>query len=56
MHDRIGRGFLPMQDNACPQTAENIRRCLRLNDIAILEYSSMNPDLNSIKYLWDILG
>jgi len=33
MHDRIGRGFLLMQENAHPHTAQNIRRFLRLNDI-----------------------
>jgi len=33
MHNRIGRGFLLMQENAHPHTAQNIRRFLRLNDI-----------------------
>jgi len=39
MHDRIRKGFLRMQDNTRSPYAENIRRFLKLNDIAIINES-----------------
>jgi len=39
MRDRIRKGFLRMQDNTRPPYEENIRRFLKLNDIAIINES-----------------
>lgn len=50
------RGFIFMQDNARPHTANITRQFFQRHDITLLRHPAMSPDLNPIEHVWDVLG
>lgn len=52
---RMGPGFMLMQDNARAHTARVTRDALQDAQISVLPWPANCPDLNPIEYMWDLL-
>ena len=44
------------QDNARPHTAPVTANFLAQNNVEVLPWSALSPDVNSIAHIWDELG
>ena len=51
-----GKNLVLQNDNARPQHARIIKEYKNLQNIAMLSWPSLTPNLNPIKHLWDKLG
>ena len=43
------------QDNACPRTARATTQILTANNVNVMEWPLMSPDLSPIEHIWDEL-
>ena len=45
-----------MHDNARPQVARICRQFLNRNNVNVLPWPAVSPDMNPIEHIWDYLG
>ena len=45
-----------MHDNARPHVARICRQCLHRNNVNVLPWPAVSPDMNAIEHIWDYLG
>ena len=45
-----------MYDNARPHVARICRQFLNRNNVNVLPWPAVSPDMNPIEYIWDYLG
>ena len=45
-----------MQDNARPHVARICRQFLNRNNVNVLPWPAVSPDMNPIEHIWDYLG
>ena len=54
-HQRHGPAIL-MHDNARPHVARICRQLLDRNNVNVLPWPAVSPDMNPIEHIWDYLG
>ena len=45
-----------MHDNARPHVARTYRQFLNTNNVNVLPWPAVSPDMNPIEHIWDYLG
>ena len=45
-----------MHDNAMPHVARICRQFLKRNNVSVLPWPAVSPNMNPIKHIWDYLG